>query len=105
MTVTNWVIHPPVDLALLAFGVGILVGLWPERRFRVQYMVLAVLFVGASFLPLLGFWSTDPMQDPTSSDVLALCFGLYLLAGGVFDHLLLVRTMKSLPEEDDGRAV
>ncbi len=91
----------PVNVPLLA-GVAlylIVFGLYRrELRFRMHYLVLWVLAVGASFLPLLGVL-TDPM-------VLFFGFsGLIMTVGGVFDHLLLVRTMKPLPEEDDGGAV
>jgi hypothetical protein len=101
----NWIVHPPVDLALLAFGTAMFVSCWPDRRFRLHYLIMTALFVGASFLPLLGVWSTNLMQEPSTGNVFTLFFGLYYVVGGIFDHLLLVRTMKSIPEEGDGGAV
>lgn len=82
-----------------------LVVFWPDRRFRIHYLVMMPFFVAASFLPLWGVWSTGWSPEPGSGEVFPLFLGLYWVVGGIFDHLLLVRTMKSVPEEADGGAV
>lgn len=101
----NRIFHPPVDLALLSFGVCMFVDSWPDRRFRIHPLIMMPVFIAASFLPLLGVWSTSSGQEPSSIEVFLLFMGLYFVVSGVLDHLLLVRTMKQLPEEDVERAV
>lgn len=91
----------PVNILLLATAVMYLISCilgWQKLRFRLHYLVLSVLGVGASFLPLFGVL-TEPIEV-----FFGFC-GLIITVGGVFDHLLLVRTMRPLPEEDDGGAV
>lgn len=94
----------PVNVPLLASVAIYLVlfGLYRrELRFRVHYVVLSVLAVGASFLPLLGV-----LAGPNGHITILFVFtGVFVTVGGIFDHLLLVRTMRPLPEEDDGGAV
>jgi hypothetical protein len=54
--------------------------------------------VGCGLLPLFGVLPADPGEG---SNLTVSVLGIYLIVGGVLDHLLLVRTMKSLPEEND----
>ena len=96
-------VRPPLRLGWLALGVVMIAHAWPKRRFRAHYIVMSALLVAASFLPLLGIPLGDTLQG-YSAFIVAFS-GLQFVVGGIFDHLLLVRTMKSLPEEDDGGAV
>ena len=97
---------PQVSVIPLVFGAALLAAYWPERRFRAQYLILAVLFMGLAFIPLLVI-DTIPANKAWALDsVLAWnVLGLYCVIGGVFDHLLLIRTFKSTPGEDNGGAV
>ncbi|CAN5911525.1 hypothetical protein BH23ACT11_BH23ACT11_17120 [soil metagenome] len=94
----------PLLLVLLGLGVMEMIDRWPERRLRPHYLVVGAL-VALSGLAML-FLVLSGMQYP---DLLVLhlmtaFIGLILVIGGILDHLLLVRTMKSLPG-DNGRAV
>ncbi len=67
---------------------------WPDCRFRIHYLLMAVLLVSASFLLLLGIWPTYPIQESDTVGLLPIFFGfigLFHIVGGIFDHLLLVR--------------
>lgn len=85
----------PVTALLL--GVAMLIAYWPERRFRMHHVLMAVLVIVVSLVFMvawpLGFASKDALDylAPTA-------LGLFFFVGGIFDHLLLVRTMKPVPE-------
>ena len=68
------------------------------RRFAAHYLVMGEVIAGCGLLPLFGVLSADPREV---TYLLPLLAGMYLIVGGVLDHLLLVRTMKSWPEEND----
>ena len=67
-----------------------------------HYIAMGVLIASLSFLPLLGFLRMDPTQG---LNLFPAVVGTSLIVISICDHLLLVRTMKHLPEEDDGGAV
>lgn len=94
-------LDPPVRLDLLAMG-GTLVFLRLKSwRFAAHYLIMGVLIAVCGLLPLFGILPADPGEGP---QLMTFLLGMYFILGGIFDHLLLVRTMKSLPEED-GEAV
>ncbi|MGF1473544.1 MAG: hypothetical protein ACFB50_17625 [Rubrobacteraceae bacterium] len=97
----NLVFQPPIHMIWVVWGLSAAAIYWPERRFRMHYVAIGVLVVGASFLPLFGITSVSLAYE--TGGLLAF-LGVFYLVGGILDHLLLVRTMKHLPE-DDGRAV
>ncbi|MGB3635453.1 MAG: hypothetical protein WA982_15530 [Rubrobacteraceae bacterium] len=99
----NLAFQPPIHMIWLAWGVALTVVYWRERRFRAHYVVIGILVCGVSFLPLLGISQTGSTAYETGG--LMAFLGILYVVGGILDHFLLVRTMKSLPEEDDGRAV
>ena len=98
----NLVFQPPIHMIWLVWGISLTAVYWRERRFRIHYVAIGVLVSVLSFTPLLSISRTELSYDAGG---LMLFFGILLVVGGFFDHLLLVRTMKTLPEEEDGRAV
>jgi hypothetical protein len=90
----------PVSLLGLTIAMGLIVSwLQPAYRPRLHYPVMALLIAGTSVLPLLGIAPGNPTLYPIA--VLYMSMMLFLLIGGLFDHLLLVRAFKALPEEED----
>lgn len=92
----------PFYPSYLILGAAGVVFWWPERRFRSHYLAAAAVFVIVGLLPLLGVLPENYAEVP---GLIFLLLGLSTIAVGLLDHLLLVRTMKQLPEEEDGRAV
>ena len=73
---------------LLLVGVVLLLP-WSDRsRFTLHWPILTALGLLVSLLPLLG---VVPAPDPALAP---LPLGLVLLTGGLFDHLLLMRTLR-----------
>ncbi len=95
----NLAFQPPIHMIWLVWGLSVMAVHWRERRFRMHYVVIGALVVGVSFLPLLGITS---VSLPYEAGGLLVFLGIFYVMGGTFDHLLLVRTMKHLPEENDG---
>lgn len=58
---------------------------WRSRWYRKDYLVLLVLLIGVSSL--------------SSNTLIMGLNGATVIAGGLLDHLLLVRTLKQVPEE------
>ncbi len=79
------------------FGGLIVYAWWPKRSSLTAYWpILAVLVVGAGpLLSLAGQISGWQLILP-----MIAVLGIASIVGGFLDHLLLTRTMKSLPEED-----
>ena len=102
-------------LPLLAMGVAMMVAYWPERRFQGHYVVIGAVAVGvflayaASIAVYLatngGSWPTGGTGFVLPSVSPVIFVAAYLIVGGVLDYLLLVRTMKTAPEESDAGAV
>lgn len=100
---------------ILLMGLAMLFVYWRERSFQMHYVVMAALAISYGFLHGVGLplsLTIFPSLFDTiwwlyeKGRLIALTFiGLYFVVGGVLDHLLLVRTMKSVPEEADGGAV
>ena len=72
---------------------------WPKRsRLTAYWPVLAAVVAGSSpLLSLVGQISGWQLLLP-----MIAILGVASIIGGLLDHLLLVRTMKSLPEDDAG---
>ena len=81
-------------LFFLAIGAGEVVSSWLEKQFRWHYMVFGTLMILVGVLLTFGV-----LPDTTTLSLLAGFMVLYLVVGGLLDHLLLVRTLKSVPEE------
>ena len=97
---------PQVSVIPLLFGAALLAAYWPERQFRVHYLLMAVPIISLAFTPLLVLNTIPANQIRALDSILAWnVVGLYCVIGGIFDHLLLVRTFKSTPGEGDGGAV
>lgn len=87
---------------LMFFGALEAVDRWPERRFRPHHIVLNASMAVAG----LVLWVVEVVWGYSSfalqGGLLGSYFVLLMVVGGFMDHLLLVRTMKTLPEEGDG---
>ena len=102
-------------LPLLAMGLAMMVAYWPERRFQGHYVVIGAVAVGAVLAQAAsiavylvandGGWPAGGAIYVVGSASPVVFIAAYLIIGGVLDHLLLVRTMKSAPEEGDAGAV
>jgi hypothetical protein len=92
----------PLLVGWLALGAGWIIAGWPHRRFQMHYIVVGLLLLGLSFSLLLGFLRIDTTQE---SNLFTAVLSASCIVNSICDHLLLVRTMKHLPEEDDGGAV
>ena len=99
----DWSMKLPVSLvALLITAYFLTAYLCSSGRFRKHYVVIALLFAGLGLMPLLlRVPLSDRIWGP-GGVMFTLLLGLGLIAGGILDHLLLVRTLKPLPEASDG---
>ena len=78
----------------------ILYNWWPVRsRFTLYWTALSMLAIVVCSLPLAGVFVGEMFS------LLTAPLGAIFVTGLVMDHLLLVRTLKTVPGEDDGRAV
>ena len=67
---------------------------WPVRsRFTIYWPTLAILVVGVCSLPVASVFVGEMFS------LLMAPLGLIFLVGFVLDHLLLVRTLKAVPED------
>lgn len=88
--VMGWLIWmTPVLVSMFLFD-------WPNRRFTIHRIIAVLLFLGLSLLPLLG------ITEWNIYTLFLITIGLMLFIIGILDHLLLVHTLKPVPEEDDG---
>lgn len=98
LALVDILLHPTIILTGLGMAVALIISWWLERPFRVYYLVASVLITGVALLPLVGLLPDERSLQFTSAMVLAVT-GLFLVLRGILDHLFLVRSMKSLPEE------
>ena len=73
-----------------------LIYMWLNRRYAIHHIVALMLLAGLSLLPLFGI---------TEWAIFLVSIGLIILGLGIIDHLLLVRTLKAVPEENDGAGI
>jgi hypothetical protein len=96
------VLNLPVSLVGLLLAGGLLGAyLRTGLGFRKHYAVSAALLALVSLLPALGLLPRFSLFGPDSTP-LTITLGAIVVLSGVFDHLLLVRTLKPLPEETRG---
>lgn len=93
-------LHPPVILSCLVMAAVLFGYFWPHRRFAWYYIGLAVIIGAAGLLPLTGLITADQYLP-----LGALAWGAILFVGGLFDHLLLLRTMGARPQEEQNAAL
>ena len=103
------------SLSLLVLGAAMMVAYWADRRFQSHYVIIGVLATGAALAHIayaavslaMGEWSWISIENVfyLPQVFIVVTIASYLLVGGVLDHVLLVRTMKAAPEEDDAGAV
>lgn len=91
----------PVRLFGLVVAGALLFYFWPRRRFAMHYVVLGAAILVVSLAASIGGLGWTVAGSRTGLGALYFMFmGLVLLAGGLFDHVLLVRTFKPVPAED-----
>lgn len=98
-------IHPPVSISFLCLA-GFSFVLWfaKGRGISNHQLWLGIVILLLSLFPLLGFAGQEDVYGFSTLDYATLLsgiFGLILAVEGVFDHLILARTLKSLPKEEE----
>ena len=98
-------------LPMLVMGIAMLAAYWPDRRFQKHYVMLGMLAVFVAIAHVAStfawfatgdwVWITGEAMSGLPRMFVMTVIALYLIVGGVLDHLLLVRTMKTAPEEGD----
>ncbi|MGB3635452.1 MAG: hypothetical protein WA982_15525 [Rubrobacteraceae bacterium] len=89
----------PYPFFLILFGMMEVFDRWPELRFRPHHFFLGASMTLAGLLLLILVVQGNPYTESLFLHALVGFFVLQLTVGGILDHLLLVRTMKRLPEE------
>lgn len=89
----------PYPFLFIGLGTMEVADRWPELRFRPHYFVLGSLMVLFGLILLILMLQGSQYSEMLFLHLLTGFFVLQLVAGGILDHLLLVRTMKRLPEE------
>jgi uncharacterized membrane protein YbjE (DUF340 family) len=98
-------IHPPTSISFLCLAVFSFV-LWfaKGRGISNHQLWLGIMILLLSWFPLLGFAQREEVYGFSPLDYATLLsgiLGLILAVEGFFDHLILARTLKSLPQEED----
>lgn len=93
------VLKLPVRLFGLVVAALVLAYFWPRRRFAAHYIALGLSIGLASIAAsLMGLQLS---QDwPITGALYLFMLGALFLVGGLFDHMLLVRTFKPLPKDN-----
>ena len=94
--IQNFELYPFLFIGLGAMEVA---DRWPELRFRPHYFVLGSLMVLFGLILLVLMFQGNQYSETLFLHLLMSIFVLQLVVGGILDHLLLVRTMKRLPED------
>ncbi len=88
----------PVELLGLVAAAVFLYRGYAGYLYRAYWVVLAILLLAVTFLPFLpishGSWTSHDIQY---ASVFA-AVGLFQIAGGILDHLLLARTLMPAPD-------
>ncbi len=98
-------IHPPTSVSFLCLA-GFSFVLWfaKGRGISNHQLWLGFMILLLSLFPLLGFVRHEEVYGFSPLDYATLLsgiFGLILATKGGFDHLILARTLKSLPKEEE----
>lgn len=98
-------IHPPTSLAILCLA-GFSFVLWfaKGRGISNHQRWLGIMILLLSLFPLLSFVRHEEVFGFSLLDYATLLtgiFGLIVATEGVFDHLILMRVLKSLPKEEE----
>jgi hypothetical protein len=98
-------IHPPISISFLCFAIFSFV-LWivKGRGVSNHHLWLGIIILLLSLFPLLGFARREEVYGFSLIDYYTLLSGIYGLivaVDGFFDHLILVRTLKSPPKEEE----
>ena len=90
----------PYPFFFIGLGAMEVADRWPELRFRSHYFVLGSLMMFFGLVLLVLMLQGSRYSEALFLHLITSLFVLQLVVGGILDHLLLVRTMKSLPEND-----
>ncbi len=98
-------IHPPMSVSLLCLA-GFSFVFWFEkgRGISNHQLWLGILILLLSLFPLLVFERREEVYGFSLLEYATLLcgiLGLIVTIEGVFDHLILTRTLKSLPKEEE----
>ncbi|MGF1473545.1 MAG: hypothetical protein ACFB50_17630 [Rubrobacteraceae bacterium] len=91
----------PYPFSLIGLGTMEVFERWPEKRFRPHRFVLGTVLTLSGFILLILALQGNPYSEILFLHLLAAYLVLDLVVGGILDHLLLVRTMKRLPEDSN----
>lgn len=97
-------VRPSVSVAGLALAALMFGYYWPRRRFAAHYLVMSGVIALVSLLPFTGLFPNS-RDFEVQNNLLQILLGSIYLFGGIFDHLVLVRTMRPVSGETDGRAI
>ena len=98
----SW-LKPPVILFGLTMAALTFAYYWPRRSFAAHYLAIAGVIALISLFPIVGASAENPAFRPSILSFIIL--GLIFIVGGLFDHILLARTLKPVPEADDDKSV
>ena len=98
-------IHPPVSASFLCFAIFSFV-LWfvKGRAVSNHHLWMGIIILLLSLFPLLGSARGAEVYGFSLINFYTLLSGIYGLivaTDGFFDHLILTRTLKSLPKEEE----
>jgi hypothetical protein len=95
----------PIYVGLLGCSAGLIVKGWRSNGLQNHYVILGLGGAIVSVLPLLGIISMDDYYQTTNLAGLLVRAvpGLLLVLGDLCDHLVLMRLMKPIAEENYGR--
>ncbi len=98
-------IHPPMSVSFVCLAIFSFV-FWFEkgRGISNHQLWLGILILLLSLFPLLGFERRGEVYGFSLLEYATLLcgiLGLIVVIEGVFDHLILTRTLKSLPKEEE----
>ena len=106
-TAAVWIdrnIQPPVSVSFLCFaGFSFVLWYFKGRGVSPHHLWLGIIILLLGLFPLLGMPIVD-VYGFTLVDyyvVLSGIFGLIVATDGLFDHLMLMRTLKPLPSEEE----
>jgi len=96
-------LNPPVILFGLTTAALTFAYYWPRRSFAAHYLAIAGVIALISLFPLVGGSIDNPVFRPSILSFVIM--GLLFVVGGLFDHILLARTLKPIPEANNDQPI
>lgn len=98
-------IHPPISISILCLaGFSFVFWFFKGRGISNHQLWLGSMILLLSLFPLLSFAQGEEVYGFSLlnyATLLSGIFGLIVAAEGLFDHLILAQTLKSLPKEEE----